>query len=84
MSAFTTNAKLVNLVHTDPSERYQINAYLVHVDTFSLLEVLFIVKNVLRNWMKTGNQFLVCWVQNTYPIATLLLEQWLRVRLTVQ
>ena len=80
---FTTNARLANLELTDLSERYRINVCPVHVVTFSQLEELYIVKNALRNWMKMENPFLVYWVQNTYPIATLLLEQWLRVRLTV-
>ena len=59
MSEFTTNVKHVNLEHTDLWEQYQINVFRVLVVIFSPLGALFIVKNVLKNWMKMENQYLV-------------------------
>jgi len=59
MSEFITNAKLVNLEHIDLLEQYQINVFHVLVVIFNPLGALFIVKNVLKNWMKMENQFLV-------------------------
>ena len=59
MSEFITNVKLVNLEHIDLLEQYQINVFHVLVVIFNPLGALFIVKNVLKNWMKMENQFLV-------------------------
>ena len=59
MSEFITNVKPVNLEHTDRLEQYQINVFRVLVVIFSPLGALFIVKNVLKNWMKMENQYLV-------------------------
>ena len=59
MSEFITNVKLVNLEHIDLLEQYQINVFHVLVVIFNPLGALFIVKNVLKNWMKMENRFLV-------------------------
>ena len=59
MSEFITNVKLVNLEHIDLLEQYQINVFHVLVVIFNPLGALFIVKNVLKNWMKMENQFSV-------------------------
>ena len=59
MSEFITNVKLVNLEHIDLLEQYQINVFHVLVVIFNPLGALFIVKNVLKNWIKMENQFLV-------------------------
>ena len=59
MSEFITNVKLVNLEHIDRLEQYQINVFHVLVVIFNPLGALFIVKNVLKNWMKMENRFLV-------------------------
>ena len=59
MSEFITNVKLVNLEHIDLLEQYQINVFHVLVVIFNPLGALFIVKNVLKNWIKMENQFSV-------------------------
>ena len=59
MSEFITNVKPVNLEHTDRLEQYPINVSHVHVVIFNPLGALFIVKNVLKNWIKMENQYLV-------------------------
>ena len=59
MSEFITNVKHVNLEHTDRLEQYQINVFPVRVVIFNPLGAHFIVKNVLKNWIKMENQYLV-------------------------
>ena len=59
MSEFITNVKPVNLEHTDRLEQYQINVSHVLVVISNPLGALFIVKNVLKNWIKMENQYLV-------------------------